>query len=183
MAAVYTAFPANHVNRAKSCDVPRVQSQAFPCLGKKKKKKKNFVTRTDYLVFLCQMLLAAAVSSRLAFVHKVILVGKKKSRSTWAARILYVKWISLPGPDPDLRSWARRVLVCTETSGLTHSTVLAPNQTSSIDAKILENNTLLCNGKIMIIIALSLGVYLPPDRFTKVFSRQWKKNILFCKTF
>lgn len=73
------------------------------------------------------------MSRRLAFVHKVILVGKK-SRSARAARVLYVKWISLAGLGPGAQStrWARGALLCRGTGGLTHSNFLAPDQTSSM---------------------------------------------------
>lgn len=95
--------------------------------------------------FACQMFLQN-VSSRLAFVHKVILVGKK-SLSTWALCILYVKWISLLGQRPRVQHtrWVRRELLCWETGGPTHSNFLASDQTSSMDAKIQQNNTLLCD--------------------------------------
>lgn len=80
--------------------------------------------------FACQMFLQN-VSSRLAFVHKVILVGKK-SLSTWALCILYVKWISLLGQRPRVQHtrWVRRELLCWETGGPTHSNFLASDQTS-----------------------------------------------------
>lgn len=79
--------------------------------------------------FACQMFLQN-VSSRLAFVHKVILVGKK-SLSTWALCILYVKWISLLGQRPRVQHtrWVRRELLCWETGGPTHSNFLASDQT------------------------------------------------------
>lgn len=69
----------------------------------------------------CQMFLQN-VSSRLAFVHKVISVGKKSLR-TWAWCILYVKWISLLGQRPRAlhTGWVRRALLCWETGGPTHS--------------------------------------------------------------
>lgn len=71
------------------------------------------------------------VPRRLAFVHKVILVGKK-SRSAGALCVLYVKWISLAGPRPGARStrWARGARLCRGTGGLTHSNFLAPDQIS-----------------------------------------------------
>lgn len=71
------------------------------------------------------------VPRRLAFVHKVILVGKK-SRSAGALCVLYVKWISLAGPGPGARStrWARGARLCRGTGGLTHSNFLAPDQMS-----------------------------------------------------
>lgn len=80
--------------------------------------------------FGCQMLLQN-VSSRLAFVHEVILVGRK-SLSTWALCILYVKWISLLGQRPGVQHtrWVRRELLCWETGGPTHSNFLASDQTS-----------------------------------------------------
>lgn len=86
------------------------------------------------------------VSSSLAFVHKVILVGKK-SPSTWAVCILYVKWISPPGLNPRAQNthWVRRQPLCRGTGGLTHSNFLALDQTSERDARIQQNNTLLCN--------------------------------------
>lgn len=108
-------------------------------------KKLCYLYRLLYLVFDAKRSLPN-VSSRLAFVHKVILVGKK-SPSTWAVCILYVKWISPPGLNPRAENtcWARRELLCRGTGGLTHSNFLALDQTSERDARIQQNNTLLCN--------------------------------------
>lgn len=106
-------------------------------------KKTRYLPQSPLPWSACQMCLQS-VSSRLAFVHEVILVGKK-SPSTWALCILYVKWISLPGQGPRVQHtrWARRELLCGEAGGPTHTNFLASDQTSSMDAKIQQNNTLL----------------------------------------
>lgn len=127
MAAASAAGPANGAGGARTRDVPRRHWQPFPRFS-----KLWYLSGALYLVFRAKCSLPH-VSRRLAFVHKVILVGKK-SRSARAARVLYVKWISLAGLGPGAQStrWARGALLCRGTGGLTHSNFLAPDQMSSM---------------------------------------------------